>query len=273
MKATQLFDHHMHSEFSGDSSQSMEELVQNAIKDEKKFITFTEHSDLVNPGIFCADIPAYTKRVKELQAQYPEITILRGSEIGFEKVIIPEIKDFMATHQFDITVLSVHSILGGKDFADEMRAYGEWRHSDDLVLDFFQANLDAVTLIDSAQILGHLDYLLRYVENGANLDISPYDEIFTAIFEQLIKKDMALDFNTAGIRYGLPFAHPQPALLKRYKEAGGKYITLGSDAHFAKDVNFGFKDAISLLSDIGFDSITTYEMGYPEQIPFRLITE
>ena len=35
MKTTQLFDHHMHSEFSGDSSQSMEELVQNAIKDEK----------------------------------------------------------------------------------------------------------------------------------------------------------------------------------------------------------------------------------------------
>ena len=278
IKATQLLDHHMHSEFSDDSEQDMEILVKNAISGNKKFITFTEHSDIINHYIegdlkdrFCCDNLGYDNKITTLQKKYPEITLLRGTEIGFEETIISEVQKFIDTHKFDITILSIHSLHGGKDMAYEIRTHGKWLYSDTetLLKEYFLANLKAVQTINDFQILGHLDYLLRYIENGSSLDISRYNEIFVAIFDELKKKDAALDLNTAGIRYGLPFAHPQPHLLKLYKDVGGKNITLGSDAHFAKDVNFAFKEMTELLMSIGFTSITTYENGFPSNINIK----
>lgn len=269
MHVNELLDHHMHSEFSEDSKQPIEELVVNAINDGKKYLTITDHSDLIfakTTRNFCADIEAYDKEITRLQAKYPEITLLRGTEVGFEASIIDEIQEFFDKHQFDIRVMSIHSAFDGKDFACEFRDKGEWIYSDDVVKDYYEATLQAVKLFPSMQILGHLDYLFRYVPNGERFDLSPYTELLQNIFAELIKNDIALDLNTAGLRYGLPYFHPQPQLLKMYKEAGGTRLTLGSDAHFAKDVNYGFGPVLNTLEELGFTEITTFETGEPVQI-------
>ena len=40
-----------------------------------------------------------------------------------------------------------------------------------------------------------------------------------------------IELNMAGLKYGLPFAHPHPDVLKRYRELGGEIITVGADGH------------------------------------------
>lgn len=272
--AKQLFDHHMHSEFSQDSTQKMEEVIEQAIKIGKTHVTFTDHSDIVfaqTTKAFCTDIPAYNQKIASLKERYPQIKLLRGSEVGFEKRIADDIKQFFATHRFDIRILSVHSVFGGMDFADEFREKGYWAHSDDVLQDYFMATYDAVTMIDNFQILGHLDYITRYTPAGANTDLTPYFDLLREILVTCIKKDIALDINTAGIRYGLPYFHPQTTLLKLYRDLGGKYISLGSDAHQAQDVNFYFKEATEALSDLGFNHITSFAEGTHQQIPISKI--
>ena len=275
ISAHSLFDHHMHSAFSDDSKQALEELIEVAIKNKKTHITFTDHSDIINASTthaFCTDMPAYIQKLTALQNQYPQITLLRGTEVGFEKSIANDVTDFLNKYDFAIRVLSIHSVSGGKDFANEFRTHGEWKYSDDVILDYYQANYDAVSMIDNFHILGHLDYITRYTPDGANTDLTPYLDLIREILVTCIKKDIALDINTAGIRYGLPYFHPQTKILKLYKDLGGKFLTLGSDAHRVEDMNFYFKEATEILEAIGFSHITSFAKNKYEQIPIQSIT-
>ena len=72
------------------------------------------------------------------------------------------------------------------------------------------------------------------------------------VLELLIEKDKALELNTAGTRSGLFYFHPKIEILLRYRDLGGKYITLGSDAHRKDDIGAGIKDAIKLLKELGY---------------------
>ncbi len=57
------------------------------------------------------------------------------------------------------------------------------------------------------------------------------------------------------------FKQPLPSyeIIRWYKEAGGKIITLGSDSHTPEHPGFYFKDVLKELKSIGFDSICTFE--------------
>ena len=44
------------------------------------------------------------------------------------------------------------------------------------------------------------------------------DEI-DALLRELIEHGKGLELNMAGLKYGLPFAHPHPDILKRYRRA------------------------------------------------------
>ena len=50
-------------------------------------------------------------------------------------------------------------------------------------------------------------------------------------FKTLIRKDVGLELNTAGYKYGLGHPNPTEAILKRYAELGGEILTIGCDGH------------------------------------------
>jgi histidinol-phosphatase (PHP family) len=75
----------------------------------------------------------------------------------------------------------------------------------------------------------------------------------------LIQKGKGIELNTSGRRYGLPHFHPEPAILKRYKELGGEIITLGSDSHVPQTLGDGFEEAVDLLKACGFDYYTIFK--------------
>ena len=52
-------------------------------------------------------------------------------------------------------------------------------------------------------------------------------------------------------------------ILKMFKEAGGRYLTVGSDAHLAKDVGADFDTARQMALEAGFRHIALYEQRKP----------
>ena len=60
------------------------------------------------------------------------------------------------------------------------------------------------------------------------------------ILKQLIEKGKGLEVNAAGLKYGLPFAHPHPDVLRRYRELGGEIVTIGADAHKPEHIAYEF---------------------------------
>ena len=70
----------------------------------------------------------------------------------------------------------------------------------------------------------------------------------------LIEKGIALEFNSAELDTDGLFA-PDPWVVKRYLELGGKKITLASDAHFLHEAGRGMEKAVSVLKEFGVQQL------------------
>ena len=64
-----------------------------------------------------------------------------------------------------------------------------------------------------------------------------------------------------------PGTMPDEEIIKRFKELGGKYITIGSDAHRWGDVGAGIEDGMRVLLKCGFTHFTVYEKRKPKLLP------
>lgn len=267
MRVEQLFDHHMHSEFSADSTQNLEALVQQALQVGKTAFVTTEHYEPIyqETGFFCVDIPAYLQKMQQLQATYPEITIHPGIEIGYEPSKQQQTQSLIDSNQFSIVIISIHTLEGGEDIAGTTKKHGYWPYGTDVIQQYFEAAIDAVECLEGFQIFGHLDYVLRYVDRS-EFKVANYQALLTTFFEKLIAKQIALDINTSGWRYGLGYAHPQPEILALYRSLGGRLLCLGSDAHQIQDVNAEFASTLQMLANLGFEEITSYATGSAKQI-------
>ena len=82
---------------------------------------------------------------------------------------------------------------------------------------------------------------MRYSPNkDANYCVFDYMDVIDEILKFIITHYIKLEINTAGLAKGLDFPNPHTDIIKRYTELGGKYVTIGSDAHKACDIGFGF---------------------------------
>ena len=107
--------------------------------------------------------------------------------------------------------------------------------------------------------------LVRYGKTKADLfDIHDYADIFEELFQILVARGQGIEINTGSLYRGLSFPHPHTDILKMYKDAGGEIITVGSDAHHAEHIGYGFDAARDLLLSHGFRYYTTFKERKPE---------
>ena len=66
----------------------------------------------------------------------------------------------------------------------------------------------------------------------------------------------ALEVNTSGLRYTIKAAFPHPSIVSRFRELGGRAVTVGSDAHSAQSANWGLADGYGIIADAGFEALT-----------------
>ena len=75
------------------------------------------------------------------------------------------------------------------------------------------------------------------------------------IFHNLLDRDIVLEINSSSIRKGHNQTMPGKELLQIYKDCGGKYITIGSDAHEVKDLAADREVAKELSMSVGLQEV------------------
>ena len=83
---------------------------------------------------------------------------------------------------------------------------------------------------------------------------------------------MVADKNYFTTKRVLPYTHrlsPEYDTVKRFRELGGKYVSVGSDAHYAQHIAVGIKDAMSAAKAAGFDNVTLFQKRQPIEIPIE----
>ena len=263
-------DMHMHTWFSTDSEACPRDMADEAVRKGLKTICFTDHFDKDDlewgeEGIF--DVDAYFVEMQKLQEEYAgKLNIRIGIELGLRTYLKDYYEELTKKYPFDFVIGSVHNVPYKKD------AEGNILYTDPAAEKLFtdrtdkkayrlmmETTLENVRTSDCFQTLGHLDYVVRYGKSREKeYSYTDYADIIDEILKLLIEKEKGLEVNSAGLKYGLPFAHPHPDVLKRYRELGGEIITIGANAHKPEHIAYDFAKAEEILKSCGFKYYTEF---------------
>lgn len=97
--------------------------------------------------------------------------------------------------------------MNGKD--PYYPSYFEGREEKEGYMEYFECCLQNLEAYCNFDTLGHLDYVVRYGPNqNRDYHYAQYQEILDAILKCLVKKDIGLEVNTGGFKYGLGTTNP-----------------------------------------------------------------
>lgn len=252
-----IFDQHVHSEYSFDSSQSIKEYLDKAQRLSLDYFVLTDHFDFNYLGSgkdLDFDISVQQKELKKIQSDYPKIKILYGIEIGYVKSEIERIKKIIENYKFDLINFSVHE-NGEMDFYYQDGFIKNGLR--DTLKNYYKTILESLNNFDDFDVVCHIDFGFKtayLIDNS--LKLRDFEEEVSDILRLIIKKDKTLEINTK-VQEFINDEHTK-YLLKLYKNLGGKNLTLSSDAHKLDRYMNNFDHYISLIKGAGFDHLNYF---------------
>ena len=263
-----LVDFHVHTDNSNDAHASLMVIGEKAVDKGIRALAVTDHAECHRYRKDSFDLAirnSYFEAMKAKTAFCGQLALMAGVELGQPLHDLDAANDALACNPWDFVIGSLHLVKGSTDF---------WK------VDYTTADVPALLIQYFNEIyemvcwgkfdsLGHLTYPLRYIVGREKIQVNldDYSEQIHAILSRLAQDEKALELNTQGYRteYGKPT--PDFEVFKLFKQLGGKYVTIGSDCHYAADVGANIQDGLQLLSRAGFDSVTIYDRREPIQIP------
>lgn len=265
-----IADTHIHSCFSSDAEVSVESMLEAALEKGMKIFYLTDHHDFDYPvgedgRDFLLDWEAYLAKFAQLREQYQGKMLIRtGVEMGLMVQAAEKINEVLARYPLDFVIGSSHLVQGMDPYYPE---YYQNRTEKQAYEAYFLSILENIQCFHQFDVYGHLDYVIRYGPNQdrfyAPLD---YKDLFVTLLQKLIEKGKGIEINTGSLYKGFSYPHPHRDILTLYRQLGGEIITVGSDAHHPKHIAYGFKQAETLLRDLGFGYYTVFEQRQPQFI-------
>ncbi len=248
-----LYDNHVHTEFSADSEMKAEEALTAAAQ-EGMGLVFTEHLDLGYPGDldFTFDSKAYWEKYEPLRGEHLRLGVEIGMQAGHEA----ENQQFASSVPFDMIIGSIH-LLAGKDLY--YRMFYKDRSQQEVYSQYLRTMADMLQTHSFVDVLGHIDYISRYAPYDVpGISYATFHEEIDQVLRMALATDTILELNTRRLsdRAVLDELYP---IYKRYYELGGRYVSIGSDAHKPEAVGAAFLVALDFASHCGFTPVTFVE--------------
>ncbi|HEY3290157.1 MAG TPA: histidinol-phosphatase HisJ family protein [Anaerolineae bacterium] len=262
-------DYHVHTEFSNDCNVQMYQQCKAAIAAGIQQIAFTEHEEN-NPREylpFSFDHPTYLDELALCRREAGDrLTIRAGIEISEPHRYPEATRRVLQRYPWDFVLGSLHWLdeYTNTGLPAFFTRFGDWRES---FRAYFTEMLNLAREGDF-DILAHLDYPARYGRAyfGTDYNICAYELEIRAVLAALIARGKGIEINTSSLRKRQPDACPPQPVVNWYREMGGTILTVGSDAHLARDVGADIATALQMARTAGFTHITTYEHRVPQGV-------
>ena len=233
-------DLHIHSMMSPDSREDIDSICLKAMELGLKTIAISDHYEFYWP---------------DRHHDNGELNILFAIEIGQPHFDYHNSLKLISSFDFDFILASFHKV-GGSDLMSHDYMDVEDRKKT------LSAYLDGLLVMASLfdfDSLAHLDLIKRYSLKAGHIErIEDEEERVRRILRVLAMRGKALEINTSLLRdYDEPM--PGEKVLSWFREEGGCMITVGSDAHKADHIAYGFDRIEEMLCRCGFDGYCIYE--------------
>lgn len=257
-----MFDYHLHSKLSFDSSEEPAEIVRVAENKGLSEICFTDHydfNDVFLDEFTIFSVEDYKKALDCLQSD--KVLIRRGVEAGLTPRNQKEIEKILKMYDFDFVIGSIHFVGGYDPYYKEF-----WDHNDDIDAAFekyFLQVKNCVNLHDNFDVLGHLNFICKSPNMPVKKDFNynDYIDICDEIMKILVKKGIGIEINTSGVDAIGDFL-PSIDFVKRFRELGGEIITVGSDSHNTERVGQYVNEALGIAKEV-FGYVCTFDKRKP----------
>jgi histidinol-phosphatase (PHP family) len=268
MKYRYVADSHVHTDCSKDATDPAMMMCENAARLGLYALTVTDHCEC---NRFYADgydksvIQSYFEAKKAAAVFGGRLHVFAGVELGQPMQDREAAGQVLGSCEFDFVLASVHNTKNKEDFF-------ELDYSKEKIDDLLEAYFDEVlATIEWGQFdsLAHLTYPWRYIVGEHHMAIPEqrWNARIDEVLKALIESEKALEVNTSGFRQALGVSMPDVPVLMRYRELGGKLVTLGSDAHRWADVGAGIERGFDVLWKAGFNHYMVYASHQPTALP------
>lgn len=259
-------DLHVHSCCSADGESSIADYAGEAAQLGLAEVGFCEHADFDPRDRSCGtmQVALYDQEIASARSVPRGVRLRQGVEISFQASLAGAIGKWLAGHSWDYVVASVHLV----DYRDgwaivserpAIQAYFQGHSARQAYLPYFEELLRAVES-GLGDVLGHFDLVKRYgAEVYGPLDPCAFEDEVRVVLKALVARGMALEVNTSGLRQAPGETYPALTVLRWYREIGGEVVTIGSDAHHARQLASGLLEGEALVRAAGFRAIVTYE--------------
>lgn len=268
-----LCDFHTHTRISFDSEASLADMVAAAKQEGLQELCITDHCDLLDGDGHPTPTfpwPQALEQYRPYAGEDQPVQVRLGLELGSAPYDPQDARAILAQagEELDFVLGSLHNWIGAQNNQDfyftnytsdpglcRQAVENALAHTWELVKDY----------PDCYDALAHIIYPLRYMQrDGQHLTLEPFRDQVEEIFRQVAQSHHALEVNTCR---GMSLEAWLP-LLRWFKECGGEFVTVGSDAHAPRHMALGIPRALELLQEAGFSYVTTYRGRNP--VPHKL---
>ncbi|KAI9678215.1 MAG: histidinolphosphatase [Caeruleum heppii] len=267
------FSHHSHSgQFCAHAKDTLEEVVQIAIKRKLHTIGVTEHMPRENsydlypeedetPETLSRLFDRYYIEACRLRTKYAsEIQILIGFETEWiRETSLQTIKDVQAKYDFDLFVGSVHHLYTIPiDYDDALYQKAMHRSGGDteeqLFLDYFDAQ-HAMLKALKPPIVGHFD-LIRLKSRDPEASFRRWETVWQRIsrnLEFIVSYGGLVELNSASLRKGMSEPYPNAEICRALLQLGGRF-TLSDDSHGVDQVALNYHGVLDHIDKVNTNS-------------------
>ncbi len=257
-------DNHVHTQFSWDApgAASMTRNCEQALAVGVGCVAFTDHLDFtdwtdgdligaenLDPRRYSAmrllDVTGYLAAIEECRERFPDLRILSGAEIGEAHMFAVSAAALVARAGFDRVLGSLHAIPfdGRLTAADQL--FGVMPAAE-VMRRYFAEVVRLIEGSDIFEVLAHLDFPRRsWPQSAGPYDETAFEAEYRAVLRALAASGRVLEVNTKS-----PLASVE--LMRWWRDAGGRAVSFGSDAHQPWRVGAKFKLAVDVVEAAGF---------------------
>jgi histidinol-phosphatase (PHP family) len=249
-------DAHLHTDLSPDSEVPIDAYCEEAVRRDIPEIAITDHVDFDprDPAYRYTDFATRERVVRDAANRWAAkgLTVRFGVEITYGRRWEDEIRDHLARHTYDFAIGSVHD-WPDSPYRDAAGLPG-WmagRSLAEIVGPYFE-EVGAAAHSELFDTIGHIDVVKRYIHpQVTTADLGATPELYEPVLKALVESGSGLEVNTSGLRQSPRESYPSPAIVARYRELGGRAVTVGSDAHRVRSFAYGLASGYRAAADAG----------------------
>lgn len=261
----ELFDCHVHPDYSLDASGTVEEYCQKALQIGLKGICFTSHYD-IDPERKEVDafmrvkgkiiplsqetVKNYLEEIEEAKTRYEPsgLKVKTGLEIDYSPQIEKQLREDLLKLKLDYVLGAVHCLEHiAITSSEEAYFYFERKSAEQLCEEYYTNLLSGIKsgLFDT---IAHLDCFKKYALDYYGEKLLDAERKWIEPVLQGIKNNrIGIELNTGWFRKGRKRFFPDEGILNMASESGIKIVALGSDSHRVEELGLGLQDAIDCI--------------------------